>query len=131
MSRLSCIQSCLCPDYRAFKDTFYSDYRAFIVVSRPCNFERTTRRLCVYLCQDISTFCLAPQPGQTLKIFAQVCPRFLRCVFSVAASCQTIKPYANPHFLKYPLPCSNLLPFMILLRLHRQLNLFGSVINRS
>ena len=31
MSRLSCVQNCICPDYRAF-----------IFFSRPCNFERTT-----------------------------------------------------------------------------------------
>ena len=35
MSRLSCVQSCLCPDFRAF-----------IGVSRPCNFERTTPPMC-------------------------------------------------------------------------------------
>ena len=63
MSRLSCVQNCLCPDYRAFKIAFVQtivrsklhmsrlscvqncicpDYRAFIFFSRPCNFERTT-----------------------------------------------------------------------------------------
>ena len=31
MSRLSCVQNCICPDYRAF-----------IFFSRPCIFERTT-----------------------------------------------------------------------------------------
>ena len=31
MSRLSCVQNCICPDYRAF-----------IFFSRPCNVERTT-----------------------------------------------------------------------------------------
>ena len=30
-SRLSCVQNCIC-----------SDYRAFVFFSRPCNFERTT-----------------------------------------------------------------------------------------
>ena len=63
MSRLSCVQNCLCPDYRAFKIAYVQtivrsklhmsrlscvqncicpDYRAFIFFSRPCNFERTT-----------------------------------------------------------------------------------------
>ena len=51
MSRISCIQSCLCPDYRAF-----------VGVSRPCNFEITTPLLCVQFGLDISTFGLAPQP---------------------------------------------------------------------
>ena len=63
MSRLSCVQNCLCPDYRAFiiayvqtivrsklhmsrlscvQNCICPDYRAFIFFSRPCNFERTT-----------------------------------------------------------------------------------------
>ena len=63
MPRLSCVQNCLCPDYRAFKIAYVQtivrsklhmsrlscvqncicpDYRAFIFFSRPCNFERTT-----------------------------------------------------------------------------------------
>ena len=39
ISRLSCGQSWLCPDYRAFNDTYVL---TFIGVSRPCNFEHTT-----------------------------------------------------------------------------------------
>ena len=63
MSRLSCVQNCVCPDYRAFTIAYVQtivrsklhmsrlscvqncicpDYRAFIFFSRPCNFERTT-----------------------------------------------------------------------------------------
>ena len=81
MSRLSCVQSCLCPDLRLF-----------INVSRRCNFENTTppaivfflvKRMhflegvgyfsaridflhdCVHFGLDISTFGLGPQPGLT------------------------------------------------------------------
>ena len=51
MSRLSCVQRYLCPEFRGF-----------IGVSRPCNFESTTPFLCVHFGLDISTFGLAPQP---------------------------------------------------------------------
>ena len=52
LSTLTRVQRCLC-----------SDFRAFIGVSRPFNFERTTRPSCVHFGLDISTFDLAPQPG--------------------------------------------------------------------
>ena len=44
------------------------DHRAFIRVSRPCNFERTTPPSCVHFGLDISGFGLGPQPGWFPKI---------------------------------------------------------------
>ena len=41
MSRLSCVQNCRCPDYRAFKIAHIQNIvRSFF--PKPCNFERTT-----------------------------------------------------------------------------------------
>ena len=47
MSRLSCVQKALCPDFRAFKETYVQTY---------------VQTLCVHFGLDISTFGLAPQP---------------------------------------------------------------------
>ena len=73
MSRLSCVQNFLCPDYRAFKIAYVqtivrsklhmSRLSCVHFFSRPCNFERT---LCVHFGLDISTFGLGPQPGKLL-----------------------------------------------------------------
>ena len=72
MLRLSFFQSCL-SDFRAFKVAYVHttcvqsylcpDYRAYIRVFRPCNFERTTPSSCVHFGLDISTFFLGPQPA--------------------------------------------------------------------
>ena len=50
--RSTCVQKSPCPDSRAF-----------IGVSRSCNFDRTTPSLCVHFGLDISTFGLEPQLG--------------------------------------------------------------------
>ena len=67
-----------CPDHRALQIKFVRsktkvlvrpspDHRAFIRVSRPCNFERTTTPSCVHFGLDISTFILEPQPGALMN----------------------------------------------------------------
>ena len=79
------------------------DLRAFIRVSRPCNFERRTPPpLCVHFGLDISTLGLGPQPGQF--------PDTLTSVYFVVVSHATLRVASNPSFLLVRLRVG-LLPF--------------------
>ena len=64
-----------CKLYRLFRglclsvtDYHIPDHRAFIRVSRPCNFERTTPPSCVHFGLDISGFGLGPHPGHPSRM---------------------------------------------------------------
>ena len=70
MTRLSCVHQTFvrsCADFRAFIRPFVrscADFCPFLLVSRPCKFERTTPPSCVHLGLDKSTFRLGPHLGK-------------------------------------------------------------------